>query len=222
MVAGVTWSPNSDQFASASHDGTVRVWGETRGVERACLRGHDGMVASMAFAPDGRRLASASAGGLLRVWDPDTGIDLARLRGREGMFATLVWSADGSRILSESSDGTTCMWDTETWERLVPARGSGRKDARSAGAGSPSFRAVTRGLETVIENPQGGPPIAWFPATLGTMTPDLTSTIWSGSKCNYLFIVMLEAIRTSADVTSAGGSEDPSPVEPVPVREWDR
>ena len=138
------------------------------------------------------------------------------------MVTTVAWSDDGGRILSESDDGTAWIWDTKTWERLDPARGSSRSDARSAGARPALFRALTRGLETVIENPLGGPPIAWFPAAPGTITGAPSSPIWALSKSTHVFIIKLEVAKVPDAMAGAGGREDSSPVRPACAHERDR
>ena len=56
----MAFSPDGQRLASASHDGTVKVWDAATGQETLTLKGHTGVVSSVAFSPDGKRLASAS------------------------------------------------------------------------------------------------------------------------------------------------------------------
>ncbi|MEM7160739.1 MAG: TIR domain-containing protein, partial [Myxococcota bacterium] len=58
-VWSVAWAPDGQRLASASDDGSIRVWSADDGALLATLEGHSGSVLSVAWAPDGQRLASA-------------------------------------------------------------------------------------------------------------------------------------------------------------------
>ena len=61
-------------LATASEDGTVRLWDPATGQPIGDpLTGHTGAVTGVAFSPDGHRLATASDDGTVRLWDPTTG-----------------------------------------------------------------------------------------------------------------------------------------------------
>ena len=76
-VYAVAFSPDGAWVATASEDGTARVFEAATGAEVARLD-HDGAVMAVAFSPDGARVATASddvfgGGGSARVFEAATG-----------------------------------------------------------------------------------------------------------------------------------------------------
>jgi WD40 repeat protein len=70
-IVMATFSPDGKRIASASEDGTVRVWETATGKEYMCLRGHTGPVTKVVFLRDGKRVVSAGKDGAVRVWELD-------------------------------------------------------------------------------------------------------------------------------------------------------
>jgi WD40 repeat protein len=63
----VAFSPDGRLLATASDDGSARVWEWAGGQERARVT-HDEAVRGVAFSPDGGLLATASRDHTARVW----------------------------------------------------------------------------------------------------------------------------------------------------------
>jgi WD40 repeat protein len=72
-VVGVAFAPNGRMLASASEDGTAKLWSLETGELLATYVGHVGPVRGLAFLPDGR-LATAGDDRTVRVWN-------ARIKG---------------------------------------------------------------------------------------------------------------------------------------------
>jgi len=72
-VSSASWSPDGSKIATASHDGTARVWSSGNGSTLLTLTGHSSGVVSVAWSPDGSKIASASSDGTARVWNSSSG-----------------------------------------------------------------------------------------------------------------------------------------------------
>jgi len=111
----IALSPDGKRLATASDDGTIRVW--TIAEESSIvLVGHDGPIETLAFSPDGMTLASGGSDGLVFLWSGAVG---RKLEGHGDTVRAVAFSPDGTQLASTSEDGTLFRWDVGTGTRTL-------------------------------------------------------------------------------------------------------
>ncbi len=100
-LVDVAFHPSRPLIASASRDGTVRIFSTENGAELASLR-HAGMPIGVAFDASGERLVSWSTkDALVRVWNVDAVLD------PDSASIEQVWRRTGLRVQGTRSVGLT-------------------------------------------------------------------------------------------------------------------
>jgi WD40 repeat protein len=122
-VESVTWSPNGKQLATASEDGTVKVWEAGGGKQVFTLTGHTNYVSSVAWSPDGNWLVTGSHDDTARVWDAHNGKELRSLNGHTARVLSVAWNPDGRRVATGSEDRSVKVWDALAGRELLTLLG---------------------------------------------------------------------------------------------------
>lgn len=114
-IYSVAFDPASDHVASASYDGTVRVFdSEGNHQRRALLASEQDPVLTLAFAHDRHWLATGGADGKIRLWDTDTyqliGLPLT---GHTSWVTGMTFSWRDEHIVSGSANRTLRFWSSQ-------------------------------------------------------------------------------------------------------------
>ena len=112
----VAFSPDGSILASASFDGTVRLWEVPSGRLFHVLTGHTNSVHSVSFSPDGQILASGGWESTIRLWDPSSGRLNRTLTSPSGVVGSAIFSPDGRILAVGGGDGVVYLWNTTTWQ----------------------------------------------------------------------------------------------------------
>lgn len=121
-VLSIEFSSDGQRIATASADGTARVWDPKTGGSLQILKGHRDYVRSVAFSPDGTRILTASDDETAKIWETSSGRLLLTLRGHNDWVRSARFSPDGAFVATASDDGSAKLWNTTDGRELTTAR----------------------------------------------------------------------------------------------------
>lgn len=126
QIYDLAWSPDGRRLASASQDGSLRLWAIGQPRSLLTITDPDGATPlSVAWSPDSARLACGTFDGATLVFDAATGARGAhwsgppkagRVHGGRYPFANwgVAWSPDGHTVASTRYDGFIQLFAAET------------------------------------------------------------------------------------------------------------
>ncbi|ELU44280.1 U4/U6 snRNP-specific spliceosomal protein [Rhizoctonia solani AG-1 IA] len=126
-VCRVAFHPSGQYLASASYDGSWRLWDASTGQntssyvsDRQLLfqEGHSKEVYAVQFQDDGALVASGGLDAIGRVWDLRTGRTAMVLDGHGQAIYGMDFSPNGYQIATGSGDNTIRIWDMRSLRAL--------------------------------------------------------------------------------------------------------
>ncbi len=114
VVLSSAFSKEADRFATASLDGTVKIWDTKNGDETMSIMAHDKPIRSVAFSPDGAVLATASDDGTVKMWTVANGLNYMILNGGMDKVTCIAFSPEGTQLAVTGSDHHVQLLDTNS------------------------------------------------------------------------------------------------------------
>jgi len=113
MINALTFCPDGGTLATASADGTIKLWDVSSGACRQTLDGHTGEVLSAEFSPDGKKLATGGKDQIVKLWTLETK-QAQSFKGHEAEVTCLAFQPDGKRLISAGYNGAVKVWDLDS------------------------------------------------------------------------------------------------------------
>ncbi len=167
LIRDVLFSPDGRYFATASFDGTARVWETATGRPAGPVLKHTNYVATVAFSPDGTTLAAGDYGpaGLIKLWDWRTGKEVRPPLRHDDIVLNASFSPDGRYLAAIKHDDWSknpelLVWEVASGTAVIRFHHTGPSYLlREAARFRPDGRAITtrdvNGLLRLWEVPSG-------------------------------------------------------------------
>lgn len=119
-ITDLAFSPGEGILASASSDGSVRLW-EVPGKSQWILEDSGYNISDATHSS--QMVVTGHTDGTIRIWNPELE-EVLRLHAHHGPILSLALSPDGDLIVSAGADGALRLWKTQSSQELGGFRGS--------------------------------------------------------------------------------------------------
>ena len=110
-VIATSWSPDGQIIATASRDGSLKLW-SARGQLLKTVDADTKASQAITWHPDGQSLATANSDGLVKLWNRQ-GQLLRYFRADSHNLLGIAWSPDGRQLLTGGSDQMLSLWTAQ-------------------------------------------------------------------------------------------------------------
>lgn len=155
QIQSVAYSADGRMCATASEDGTARIWDVDTCKVKHVLRGHRAKIHTVRFCREGRLVATGSCDRTVRLWEAATGKQIRALSGHTGCVRGIAFSPDNTELATASSlsgkMGELILWEVSTGRRKSSGTGTWRASQRhpwgpSSLSYSPDGKSILAGL----------------------------------------------------------------------------
>jgi eukaryotic-like serine/threonine-protein kinase len=115
-ITEVVWSPDNQRIASASLDGTVRIWDGNTYQLISTLSG-DTSIESVAWSHSGKHLAASSVGGDVYIWETLT-YKIVKVLRHTSAIHCVSWSPDDTKLVATYSEPSIMIWGMTSYTTI--------------------------------------------------------------------------------------------------------
>nr|AFB76151.1 hypothetical protein [Suillus grevillei] len=115
LIRSVAWSPDGQQFLSASEDQTIKFWNSSNGdqIGQPCI-GHTHHITSLAISSGGSFIATSSNDTTVRLWSTKTHKQIGQsLEHDVGVYSVTI-SPNEELLVSGDDDGVVSLWSIKS------------------------------------------------------------------------------------------------------------
>jgi len=115
FINAVDYSPNGKFIATASDDGTAKLWSAVTGEELLTYSRLKRGVEHIKFSPDGKYIVTGNYDDSTVVYDTQTAAVVHKFES-QGSASAIKFSPDGRKVITSSADDTIKIWDPQSGE----------------------------------------------------------------------------------------------------------